>query len=88
MTAEFGPEAAKARLLQLVRERAWRDGIDITLASGKKSTFYINGTQVATISTNLPAAGTPLGFGWIVDNKSTATAANELYSWTQVELYK
>jgi orotate phosphoribosyltransferase len=46
VTPEFEPEAAKARLLQLVRERAWRDGLDITLASGKKSTFYINGKKV------------------------------------------
>jgi len=46
VTVEFQPEAAKARLLQLVRERAYRDGLDITLASGKKSTFYINGKKV------------------------------------------
>ena len=46
MTPTFEPKAAKARLLQLVRERAYKDGIDITLASGKKSTFYINGKKV------------------------------------------
>jgi len=46
VTAKFEPKAAKARLLQLVRERAYKDGIDITLASGKKSTFYINGKKV------------------------------------------
>lgn len=43
----FRPEAAKQRLLELVRERAYRDGLDITLASGKKSTFYINGKKVS-----------------------------------------
>ena len=46
MTAKFEPRAAKARLLQLVRERAYKDGIDITLASGKKSNFYIDGKKV------------------------------------------
>lgn len=46
MTVHFDPAAAKRRLLQLVRERAWRDGVEITLASGKKSTFYINGKMV------------------------------------------
>ncbi|MBI5852956.1 MAG: orotate phosphoribosyltransferase [Planctomycetes bacterium] len=42
----FDPAAARARLLALVRERAYRDGIDITLASGKKSSFYINGKTI------------------------------------------
>lgn len=42
----FDPVSAKARLLQLVRERAFRDGLDITLASGKRSTFYIDGKKV------------------------------------------
>ena len=35
-----------ARLLALVRERAYRDGLDIVLASGKRSTFYIDGKKV------------------------------------------
>lgn len=43
----FDPTKAKARLLQLVRERAWKDNIDIVLASGKRSTFYINGKKVS-----------------------------------------
>ncbi|MEQ1633661.1 MAG: orotate phosphoribosyltransferase, partial [Planctomycetota bacterium] len=47
MTRHFEPAAAKQRLLQLVREKAYRDGIDITLASGKKSNFYINGKKVS-----------------------------------------
>ncbi len=47
MTTSFDPRAGKQRLLHLVRERAYRDGLDITLASGKKSTFYINGKKVS-----------------------------------------
>jgi orotate phosphoribosyltransferase len=46
VTRSFEPKAAKARLLDLVRERAYRDGVDITLASGKKSNFYIDGKKV------------------------------------------
>jgi orotate phosphoribosyltransferase len=46
VTTRFEPQNAKARLLQLVRERAYKDGIDIVLASGKRSTFYINGKKV------------------------------------------
>ena len=47
MTTTFDPTKGKARLLQLVRERAYKDGIDIVLASGKRSTFYINGKKVS-----------------------------------------
>lgn len=47
MTTPFDPKAGKNRLLQLVRERAYKDGIDIVLASGKRSTFYINGKKVS-----------------------------------------
>lgn len=47
VTTPFDPKKAKARLLQLVRERAYKDGIDIVLASGKRSTFYINGKKVS-----------------------------------------
>src|SRR5262245_13420350 len=36
----------RARLLQLILERAYRDGLDIVLASGKRSTFYINGKKI------------------------------------------
>lgn len=43
----FEPNRAKTRLLQLVRERAYKDGLDIVLASGKRSTFYINGKKVS-----------------------------------------
>lgn len=47
MTRTFEPRTGKARLLDLVRERAYRDGVDITLASGKKSSFYIDGKKVS-----------------------------------------
>ena len=47
MKNAFDPVAAKARLLELVRERAYKDGIDIVLASGKRSDFYINGKKVS-----------------------------------------
>lgn len=47
VTPAFDPKTGKQRLLHLVRERAYRDGLDITLASGKKSTFYINGKKVS-----------------------------------------
>jgi orotate phosphoribosyltransferase len=47
VTTSFDPVAGKARLLELVRERAYKDGLDITLVSGKKSDFYINGKKVS-----------------------------------------
>lgn len=47
VTTKFDPAAAKNRLLQLIRERAYKDGIDIVLASGKRSDFYINGKKVS-----------------------------------------
>lgn len=47
MNAPFDPVTAKSRLLELVRERAYKDGIDIVLASGKRSDFYINGKKVS-----------------------------------------
>ncbi len=43
----FDPATARPRLLELVRERAFRDGIDVTLASGKRSDFYINGKRIS-----------------------------------------
>lgn len=46
MTSGFDPMAARARLRDLVRERAYKDGLDIVLASGKRSTFYIDGKRV------------------------------------------
>lgn len=42
----FDPNAARERLLELVRERAYRDGLDIVLASGKRSTFYVDARRV------------------------------------------
>ncbi|MBK8980446.1 MAG: orotate phosphoribosyltransferase [Planctomycetes bacterium] len=38
--------ARRARLLALVRERAYRDGLDVQLASGKRSDFYIDGKRI------------------------------------------
>ncbi|MEM7203826.1 MAG: orotate phosphoribosyltransferase [Planctomycetota bacterium] len=42
----FDVDAARKRLCELVRERAFRDGLDIVLSSGKRSDFYINGKRV------------------------------------------
>lgn len=36
----------RARLLELVRERAWRDGVDVVLVSGKRSDFYVQGKRI------------------------------------------
>lgn len=46
VTAPFDRAAARDRLLTLVAERAYRDGVDLVLASGKRSDFYIDGKQV------------------------------------------
>ena len=43
---DFDPKAAQARLIDLVRDRAFKDGLDVVLASGKRSTFYIQGKKV------------------------------------------
>lgn len=42
----YTKEDARARLLTLVRERAYREGVDIVLASGKRSSFYVNGKRI------------------------------------------
>lgn len=47
MTTSFDPARGKQRLLELIRERAYRDGLDIVLASGKRSDFYIDGKKVS-----------------------------------------
>ncbi|MEE9587818.1 MAG: orotate phosphoribosyltransferase [Hyphomicrobiaceae bacterium] len=36
------PENMRARLVDIIRERSFRDGVEITLASGRKSDFYVN----------------------------------------------
>jgi orotate phosphoribosyltransferase len=46
MTASFDRAQARARLLELVREHAFRDGVDVTLVSGKRSDFYIQGKKI------------------------------------------
>ena len=43
---DLGLEEARQRLLDIVRERAYRDGLDIVLSSGKRSTFYVNGKKI------------------------------------------
>ncbi|PLX35155.1 MAG: orotate phosphoribosyltransferase, partial [Hyphomicrobiales bacterium] len=35
-------DTGRARLMDIIREKSFRDGVDITLASGRKSTFYFN----------------------------------------------
>ncbi|MCC6671233.1 MAG: orotate phosphoribosyltransferase [Planctomycetes bacterium] len=47
MSPSFDRQAARARLLELVRTRAYREGVDVVLASGKRSDFYINGKRVS-----------------------------------------
>ncbi len=42
----FDAAQARRRLRDFVRERAYRDGIDIVLSSGKRSDFYIDGKRV------------------------------------------
>ncbi len=32
----------RERLMEIIRQKSFRDGVDITLASGRKSTFYFN----------------------------------------------
>ena len=44
---DYSPGEARERLKQLVKERAYRDGLDIVLTSGKRSTFYINGKKIS-----------------------------------------
>ncbi|QDT63066.1 orotate phosphoribosyltransferase [Calycomorphotria hydatis] len=45
-------ESTRNQLIELVRERALKFG-DFTLASGKKSTYYLDGKQVTLQSTGL-----------------------------------
>lgn len=45
-TMDIDTRVARERLLELVKERAYRDDLDIVLASGKRSTFYINGKKI------------------------------------------
>ena len=47
VSKSWDPITARARLSELVRERAYRDGVDIVLASGKRSSFYIDGKRVS-----------------------------------------
>ncbi len=47
VSSTFELDTARARLLGLVRELAYRSGVDIVLASGKRSDFYINGKRIS-----------------------------------------
>ncbi|MCI0588262.1 MAG: orotate phosphoribosyltransferase [Planctomycetes bacterium] len=40
------PAVARERLKALLRERSLREGVDVVLASGKKSDVYVDGKQV------------------------------------------
>lgn len=46
MLEPLDERAARQRLRALLVERAFRDGVEVTLASGKKSNFYIDGRKV------------------------------------------
>ncbi len=46
MLEPLDKKAAEKRLLELLKTRAFRDGIEVTLASGKKSNFYIDGRKI------------------------------------------
>lgn len=48
-----------------------------------QANFFINGAPVATISTNLPATSAGLSYGFMSDNKNTATAGSVTGFWTQ-----
>lgn len=52
------------------------------------ATFFINGTQVGVVSTNLPTAAYNLGHCYTVDNKNTATAESVVFYWSQLQLTK
>ena len=45
-TPEQAPPDARLRLLALVRELAYREGVDVQLASGKRSTYYVDGKKI------------------------------------------
>ncbi len=47
VSKSWDPITARARLSERVRERADRDGLDSVLASGKRSSFYIDGKRVS-----------------------------------------
>jgi hypothetical protein len=52
------------------------------------ATFSLNGSPVATVSTNLPTASYQLGYCFTVDNKNTATAESVVFFWSQILLTK
>jgi len=46
--------------------------------------FFINGTSVATITTNLPTAANRPMTAWMADNENTATSVGAVFYWSQV----
>lgn len=53
---------------------------------GSSVYFYINGTLVATISTNVPASSNACGLSVLADNKNTANNSTFAVAWTY-EIY-
>jgi len=51
---------------------------------GTSAVFFLNGVQVATVSTNLMANSQLIGTFFTVDNKNTATAEAITFYWGQV----
>ena len=56
-TLELDTRVARERLLELVKERAYRDDLDIVLVSGKRSNFYINGKPAGAVVGQQPFGG-------------------------------
>ena len=55
---------------------------------GTNFNFFINSTQRAQISTNIPSAGTNIQTWWGGDNKNTANAFNADFFWMAYSLAK
>lgn len=50
---DITPAEARKRLLELVREQAFREGLDIELSSGKRSDFYVDGKKITLMPEGL-----------------------------------
>lgn len=57
---------------------------EIVTNGGTPVNFFINGAPVASITTNLPTSGTPLGSAITLDNKNTNTAESIAFFWNQM----
>lgn len=49
-----------------------------------QANFFINGTQVATVSTNLPSASFNLAEGFFGDNENTNTSGSLVFFWNEL----